>query len=298
MLASCTLSACGLLLDLSGSDPVARDAGDAASTADAGIDADDLVDAGEIDAVEPLPSSCAEIAARDPSAVDGEHEIEVGGTILRVWCDIGGGGWTRVADVDAATGSCPAGWEPLADPPVCWVSPAGCAPPVERPVSFDVPLATYTEVRGYVAGHQFGTTDAFKPSEAGGASVDSVYVDGVSITVGTPRAHVWTYASGVFATGGDTNRQTCPCEGGVAAPGFVGERHHCDSANDARSLSIVWHGAIWDETGTDAACATGASPMWFETALDVATSAPLEVRIMHDQCDETVGVARVQLWAR
>ena len=35
--------------------------------------------------------------------------------------------------------------------------------------------------------------DAFEPNSQ---SIDGIYVDGISISLGSPRKHVWTYAAG------------------------------------------------------------------------------------------------------
>ena len=44
---------------------------------------------------------------------------------------------------------------------------------------------------------QFGSPDAFVCH--GNCTIDSRYVDGVSITHGaSPRKHIWTYAAGVY----------------------------------------------------------------------------------------------------
>ena len=60
---------------------------------------------------------------------------------------------------------------------------------------------------GKVIGYQVGTTDAFN---AGTDDINEHYVDGVSLTHGNPRQHIWTFA----AAHGETNRCTicnCPC---------------------------------------------------------------------------------------
>ena len=66
--------------------------------------------------------------------------------------------------------------------------------------------------------------------------LDDAYVDGVSITVGSPRVHVWTYAAGFIST---ENQEThnCPCNEGIyagtSAPSFVGNDYYCEASTQA-----------------------------------------------------------------
>ena len=53
----------------------------------------------------------------------------------------------------------------------------------------------YNDIRGMVIGYQKGYTTAF--SRWHGKDINDAYVDGVSITIGSPRKHVWTYAAGL-----------------------------------------------------------------------------------------------------
>ena len=51
------------------------------------------------------------------------------------------------------------------------------------------------------------------------ATIDGNYIDGLSITYGNPRQHIWTYATGAF----DNGEIRCPCDGtGGTTPSFVG----------------------------------------------------------------------------
>ena len=52
----------------------------------------------------------------------------------------------------------------------------------------------YTRVCGQFRGYQQGKPDSFANDLT--RSIDNSYVDGVSITYGNPRMHIWTYAVG------------------------------------------------------------------------------------------------------
>ena len=69
---------------------------------------------------------------------------------------------------------------------------------------------------------QVGSPEAFLGS---GQSINSVYVDGVSIMHGSPRQHIWTFAGGVGEQNANVEA-TCPCvsgsTNGARIPSFAG----------------------------------------------------------------------------
>ena len=52
----------------------------------------------------------------------------------------------------------------------------------------------FTKVCGRALGYQYGSTDAFHEPNR---SIDQNPVDGLSITYGSPRQHIWTFAAGM-----------------------------------------------------------------------------------------------------
>jgi len=54
-----------------------------------------------------------------------------------------------------------------------------------------------------------GFTNGFTTYHYSTRSIDGSYVDGVSITYGTPRKHIWTY--GIGCTNIQPNSPYCPC---------------------------------------------------------------------------------------
>ena len=72
-------------------------------------------------------------------------------------------------------------------------------------------------------------------------SIDTPYVDGLSITHGTPCQHIWTYVVGHNDYGGYDNEH-CPCaqSPGVDPPSFVGSNYYCESGSgDTSHVAIV-----------------------------------------------------------
>jgi hypothetical protein len=90
------------------------------------------------------------------------------------------GGWTLIAELDASEDACPEAWVHGDAPPVCHVpEPPGAGTDVPFP-SLQGP---YREVRGYLRGYQYNSTDAFGFSSG---PLDGTYVDGVGIAMLVP----------------------------------------------------------------------------------------------------------------
>ena len=168
--------------------------------------------------------------------VSGLYWINTTSGIHQVYCDMelqcGGhkGGWTRVAQFDTSQGDpCPTGWTlittPGANPKnVCRSGDfIGCHSTI-----FTTYNTSFYKVCGQVRGYQKGNTNAFRARN----SINEAYVDGVSITLGDPRKHVWTYAIGISDSGSATVSY-CPCASrqGADPPTFVSDHYYCESGD-------------------------------------------------------------------
>jgi dynein heavy chain len=107
----------------------------------------------------------------------------------------------------------------------------------------------YTNICGIVQGYQYGSPNAFDGDL--GKTVDDNYVDGISITKGSPRKHVWTYAAYYHEGNGDR----CPCatsDGTVGhpPPSFVGDDFYCETGlKSGQSATRNWKDPLWDGKG-------------------------------------------------
>lgn len=146
----------------------------------------------------------------------------------------------------------------------------------------------YSRVCGRIIGYQLGSPGAFELAQ--GRSIDQAYLDGISITHGTPRTHVWSYAVGASENGNCLPLHTCPCSNSNRAPPpYVGNNYYCESAyrgdcfvNDVFFPNDpLWDGQQCDNEGT---CCTGTNtPPWFSVDLADRTGDDIEVRICHDE---------------
>lgn len=255
-------------------------------------------DASDVDAAVAQARSCSEVLAGDPAAISGTYEIDGPDGPVEVFCDMDlfGGGWTRVVDFDAAVDPCPGDWQPLDAPKVCHRNLGGAG---VRLASFAPPIASYTEIAGYVGAYQKGSMDTFV-----GADVDGIYVDGVSITAAAfdTTIHVWTYSVS-WSDDDNTENSLCPCLGGVGSPAFVDANFTCESGNTTGPpSSAIWYvdDPLWDGDGTGTDCDTSGNPSFFQRSFVDTLSSPLEVRLQADQSteNEDVGVYRMELYVR
>ena len=161
-------------------------------------------------------SSCQDIATRHPLESSGYYWVNSSnGTAVQVYCDMerhccgSMGEWMRAAyfNMTDPTHHCPTGFRLTSH------SKRSCER-ITRPgctgLTFAVQSVKYSKVCGKVIGYQYGSPDAFWPYYHNRAlTVDGNYVDGVSITHGHPRRHIWTFAAAhdeQYANAG-----SCPC---------------------------------------------------------------------------------------
>ena len=89
----------------------------------------------------------------------------------------------------------------------------------------------YTKVCGRAHGYQYYATPTFHDYHyASQTTLNSAYVSGLSVTYGSPRNHIWTFAAGYSKDKGYTCCN-CPCAPypGPAAPPFIVDKYFCES---------------------------------------------------------------------
>ena len=162
----------------------------------------------------------------------------------------------------------------------------------------------YTQVCGRTTGVQIGTVDAFLDQNPTERELDSVYVDGVSLTYGFPREHIWTFAASISEV-----FLTCPCsvDGDIrtnnTTPDYVKDDYFCESGaatstvgNSAFPEDILWDGEMC--RGFETPCCSGNfNPPWFYRDLGGEQTSDIEMRLCIDQgTDEDVGLKALELY--
>ena len=186
----------------------------------------------------------------------------------------GSGEWNQVAYLNMSDSmqACPTNWHERSANGVraCGILAPGCYG------TFYPTDHSYSRVCGRVIGYQVGHTDGFHSTQ----SIDMAYVEGVSITHGSPRSHIWSLTADLYES-----QAGCPCEGGPIPPPFVGNNYYCESGNNGTSSTNdilhvedpIWDGKQCEFEGT---CCSNAP--WFTVDLNLSTSDSIEVRICTD----------------
>jgi hypothetical protein len=251
-------------------------------------------------------TSCKSIHQKYASMPNGNYTIDPDGAgaypAVEVYCEMtmDSGGWTRLADVDANTGKCPGAWVFTNLPKkVCFrfSSVAGC-----KSATFDAFGVSYSEVRGKALGYQYYAPDAFHMGSP--QQLDGSYVDGLSITYGSPRKHIWTYAVGASEDYNYGN-SNCPCcmVPGQGPPAFVGADYHCESGNKG-VVEAQWYvdDILFDgaNCGLSPNCCLNTSLPWFKKTLTGAVTAAIEARLCSDQGnnEEELGIFDMEIYVR
>ena len=138
---------------------------------------------------------------------------------------------------------------------------------------------------------QYGPTDAFYPYHCDyQRTIDDYYVDGVSITYGNPRQHVWTFAGYPSDDYRRGSHSLCLCsQPGLSIPStphFVGNNYFCDTAAPTCCPNQYYpDDPLWDGQGCGglSTCCSYNNPPWFSTTLPGTTSDDIEVRICDNE---------------
>ena len=145
------------------------------------------------------------------------------------------GGWRRVVYLDMTDSSttCPSGWNMTVYSKRTCGRFRSTASRICDSATFPVRGGKYSRVCGRIQAYQWGGggPDAFAHYNlAHITTIDGSYVDGVSVTHGTPRNHIWTFAAGQ-SEAYPTSQLVCPCDASINinVPSFVGDDYFCES---------------------------------------------------------------------
>ena len=244
-----------------------------------------------------LLASCKEIKQEQPNSPSGVYLLVTanGTSSYYTYCNMeelcgSGGGWTRLAYLNMSDGSqnCPSGLQYYSSAGLRTCGKKNTTGATCDSVQFSSNGISYSQVCGRIVGYQYGTPDAVHPSTQ---NIDSVYLDGVSITHGgSPRQHIWSLLVGVHSN--KSYFDNCPCAGGSSPQSFIGNDYFCESANPTDSWDPVFYSTdpLWDGKGCDAAeagCCSDSRLPWFNKTLNPATTDYLEMRVCVDQGTHT-----------
>ena len=240
--------------------------------------------------------SCGDIYqnSKPSRRASGLYWINTTSGIHQVYCNMelqcGGhkGGWTRVIQFDTSQGDpCPSGWTLITTPGsnqkrVCRSGTADRC----HSTSFTNYDISFYKICGQVRGYQKGNTNAFAASSK---LIDEAYVDGVSITLGSPRKHVWTYAIGISDSGSSSTSHYCPCATtqGADPPPFVSDHYYCESGDTGGDNTDAYYTTdpVWDglDCSVSVNCCAQPDMPWFLRQFATAQETFIEARICRDE---------------
>ena len=251
-------------------------------------------------------TSCNEIYKCNPLSRGniGDYWIRDNDKVQKVTCNMklkcGGieGGWMQVVNVDMNKDStCPGAWQTITTSRRLCIgsTAAGCAS-----AHFSTGGVTFEHICGQTKSYQKGAPDAFRATSQ---SIDNVYVDGISITLGSPRKHVWTYAVS-HSDNHNALQSNCPCAPvpGRSPPAFVKDDYYCESGTTGPAIHANFYlsDPLWDGKGCPAGngcCAQMGMPKFYRKTLE-PSSENIEVRICKNEphSDEDVAIEELYIY--
>ena len=150
----------------------------------------------------------------------------------------------------------------------------------------------YSHICGRVVGYQFDAPDGFYAyTRSWYTRLEDPFVDGVILTHGTEKQHIWTFSGSVTEV--PTSPQLnyiCPCTNPGSTqsiPPFVGTDYFCESgvAGPVPYGMFFHDDPLWDgeNCGTQSTCCELNNPPYFCKSLSEPTTDDIEVRICGDQ---------------
>ena len=266
-------------------------------------------------------ASCAAIQKLSPSCPSGYYHVRSSnGSAVRVYCDMTRtcgditGGWMRVAklDLNNTTTQCPSSLELLTSPRrTCRIRSSDSA--LCSSDTFPVAAVGYSKVCGRIRAYQIGTPDAFGNPDSNNrgsrGTIESNYVDGVSLTHGTsPRQYIWTFA-GANSENVREPAYICSCTNTALSsavpptPSFVGDDYFCDTgATTAPAKLDNADNPLWDGAGcgSQSTCCSFNNPPWFYKQLPQSNTNDIEMRVCRDEgtANEDFAIEVVEIYVQ
>ena len=253
-------------------------------------------------------TSCATILLLAPSFSSGYYWVKSSnGSAVRMYCEMNlrtcgkiTGGWTRVAGLNITEDltPCPHGLllqnYTINKTCVTNANLKGCS----SVTFFTVP---YSKICGRIQAYQYGATNAFAQ---GSANIEAYYVDGISLTHGSPRQHIWTFAAALDEVG--TNpASNCPCNkgsGSTTVPEHVGNDYFCDTGSVERHQgSVFYDNPLWDGEGCSAGstCCSFNNPPWFyKKLLQPTTDDNIEMRVCKNNDHSNIAIDLIDIYVQ
>ena len=257
-------------------------------------------------------SSCKELYQCNPATPSEYYNITTPQGVERVYCEMNTsncgnitGGWTRAVFIDMTDPGniCPPELTLATESSVRACRTARSVGGCDSWVNYPVHGITYKNICGRALGYHIGSNEAFRPAvERRARTAADYYADGLMVTRGTAREHIWTFAAGMSK---DYNYPgyNCPCalHPGPAAPSFVGENYFCESGSTGTYVFQKWFldDPLWDIQGCQdgSTCCNRGGP-WFSTSVDQEVNHDIGVRICEydSSARDDIGLEQLEIY--
>ena len=264
-----------------------------------------------------LAQSCVEIKDRRFDSPSGMYLLKNpnNDSTYNAYCNMeelcgSEGGWTRLAylNMSDATQNCP-GFRLYQSGGV-----RACGRPVSNSgscvsVQFPSNGISYSQICGRVVGYQYFSPDAVHSGNGPNHNnLNGDYVDGVSITRGSPRQHVWTLMAGNYEAI-NNYPHNCPCTTGSTqqVQSFIGNHYFCESGingTDPFQALLYTSDPLWDgqdcRTLETACCSVPGLPWFHRDYGNTTTTDYLELRVCGDEStgNEDVPVGYYEIYVK
>ena len=257
----------------------------------------------------PLLHSCEEIKRKCPTSPSDYYVIaDSHGRARRVYCHMetlcnSGEGWIRLAYLNMTDSEekCPKELRLYNESDV-----RACGRPISSggscaTLTFPSGNFNYSKVCGRVIGYQKGAPDGGYGTNN---NINSPYTDGISLTHGYPRNHIWTF---VVGQKGDGFWSRCPCSSTMPStlPSFVGSDYYCESGVKEHFIlsKFYYNDPLWDghQCGIrETACCQRTGIPWFYRSFGYSTTDYIEMRICLDDGthDEDCPVGQYEIYVK
>ena len=243
-----------------------------------------------------LNCTCDTLVEHCPTQVRSDYEC--GGT----------GGWRRVVYLNMTdpNTNCPVPWVLTSHSKRTCGRASTCSFSCDS-VFFPVSGGDYTSVCGSIRAYQFAYTQAFSAYDNRQVTtINESYVSGVSLTHGSQRQHIWTFAAGYTEAAGPTSVNVCPCDTNfdIRLPPFMGDDYFCESGVNSQYAYYRLHqdDPLWDGEGcsSSSSCCSFNNPPYFTKQLPSPTSDPIEARLCgyRDNSDEDIPVEFMEIYVK
>ena len=239
-----------------------------------------------VNSIRTPPNSCKHLTELRPDLPPGYYWIKSSkGMYVKIFCD---SAWSRITFLNMTDPAheCPPTWKEITSPKrTC--SKFGSTYTCDS-ATFSTHGLRYNHVKGRIIGYQHGRTYAFsfynqQVAKNVTMTIDTYYLDGVSVTHGSPRKHIWSFASDLCE-----QCRLCPCTGSDMPPPWVGDNYFCESGTTSivrppwPDVLMFADDPLWDGKGcgpNELMCCMRNNPPWFSVTTDEVTDDDIEIRI-------------------